>query len=278
MNGQRGTQLDWDLAGTTATLQHIAPGIGLEVWGTLDSTNTQLLDRLRGGALHEPLWLVAEHQTAGRGRMGRTWEAPAGASLCASLAWPLNASDWSGLSLSMGVAAALALEPPAPHRHQIGLKWPNDLWLRLPQRPGGFGKLAGILIESLSVSGRRWAVIGLGLNVTPVTVSGANTAACLGDLSSATSSWTAPRALAALAPALTRAVQRFEQAGFSAFAEAFAQRDVLQGRAVHTTAGACPQGVAEGVDADGALLLRDTSGQRHRVSSGEVSVRPLSVP
>lgn len=274
MSDPRHTQLDWDLTGTSAALQAIAPGIGLEVWGSLDSTNTQLLERLRNGNLSQPTWLVAEHQTAGRGRLGRAWEAPAGAALCASLAWPLNAPDWSGLSLVMGVAAAQALEPGPEQPPQIGLKWPNDLWLRQPDSPSGFGKLAGILIESVVVAGQRWAVIGMGVNVIPVKVSSAFNTACLGDLNAAFLPWTAPRALDTLAPALTLAVQHFERGGFPPWRPAYAARDLLRGRAVQTTAASCPQGVVEGVDGTGALLLRDAQGRSHRVSSGEVSVRP----
>ena len=78
----------------------------------------------------QPCLLVAEHQTAGRGRLGRSWQSARGASLTFSLALPLAPRDWSGLSLAVGVALAEALQPAgrdAPWR--LGLKWPNDLWL-----------------------------------------------------------------------------------------------------------------------------------------------------
>ena len=84
----------------------------------------------RSGRRHgllAPCLLVAERQTAGRGRHGRPWRSTPGASLTFSLAWPLTRADLSGLSLAVGVALADALDATATPR--IGLKWPNDLWL-----------------------------------------------------------------------------------------------------------------------------------------------------
>jgi BirA family biotin operon repressor/biotin-[acetyl-CoA-carboxylase] ligase len=90
---------------------------------------------------------VAEHQTRGRGRLGRGWGRSAGASLTFSLSLPLAPRDWSGLSLAVGVALADALEPPLDGAvPRIGLKWPNDLWL--DRRPGSGRKLGGVLIET----------------------------------------------------------------------------------------------------------------------------------
>ena len=102
-----------------------------------DSTNTQLLERARlarprrvAGDVRaaaygrragdtQPCLLVAEHQTGGRGRLGRVWQSAPGASLTFSLALPLTASDWSGLSLAVGVALAEALDAvPATPQHQ----------------------------------------------------------------------------------------------------------------------------------------------------------------
>ena len=92
--------------------------------------------RARAGRL-EPVLLVAETQTAGRGRLGRQWHsgARAGEVLTFSLGMPLRMADWSGLSLAVGVSVAQSLHP------SLQLKWPNDVWLQ--ER-----KLAGILIET----------------------------------------------------------------------------------------------------------------------------------
>ena len=99
------------------------------------STNADLLARVRaaaasGATASRPCLLVAERQTAGRGRHGRAWHATPDASLTFSLAWPLAPRRLSGLSLAVGVALAEALDPRAGDALRIGLKWPNDLWLR----------------------------------------------------------------------------------------------------------------------------------------------------
>eukprot|EP01034_Spumella_vulgaris_P035364 gene35364-43606_t len=100
--------------------------------------------RARAGQT-EPTLLVAEQQTAGRGRLGRVWQSDVGASLMLSLGLPLAPKDWSGLSLAVGVSVAESLQPTLPplqpgHSPRIGLKWPNDLWL------SGDRKLGGILV------------------------------------------------------------------------------------------------------------------------------------
>ena len=160
-------------------------GFTVEVLPEVDSTNSELLRRFKGNAgapyRPEPLLLVAERQSAGRGRLGRSWQSERGASLTFSLGLPLQPTDWSGLSLAVGVSVAESLDPPPtrqPHRggqHRIGLKWPNDLWLTTAQ---GERKLAGILVETASWEGLRYVVIGVGVNIEPVTLAtGAETAA-----------------------------------------------------------------------------------------------------
>ncbi|MGZ7242464.1 biotin--[acetyl-CoA-carboxylase] ligase, partial [Streptococcus pyogenes] len=74
----------------------------------VDSTNSELMRRARAGHV-DPVLLVAEQQSAGRGRMGRSWASRAGDSLTFSLGLPLQPADWSGLSLAVGVAVAESL-------------------------------------------------------------------------------------------------------------------------------------------------------------------------
>ena len=180
------------------------PGFSVEVLQSTDSTNTELMRRARAGCC-EPVLLVAERQTAGRGRLGRSWHSagpqPAepgqgeGAGLPAltfSLGLPLAPADWSGLSLAVGVSVAESLQPqlPAPGSRtpRVGLKWPNDLWLEGGSATGAgtHRKLGGILVETASMWGQppgagmdagtgaaagagaaalRYVVVGVGLNV-----------------------------------------------------------------------------------------------------------------
>jgi BirA family biotin operon repressor/biotin-[acetyl-CoA-carboxylase] ligase len=214
--------------------------------------------------------------------MGRAWRSRAGASLTFTLALPLAPADWSGLSLAVGLALADALDPPVGGATpRIGLKWPNDLWLiDGPVGAGRGRKLGGILIETVgapaagtagaAAGAQRLAVVGVGLNLQPQPDEGLSQGyACLQEL---TAPAAAPQVLALVAEPLLRALLRFQVEGFAPLAAAYARRDVLRGCAVTTTQADLPAGLAEGVDAQGALLVRHVG--LHRVVSGEVSVRP----
>ena len=268
--------LHWDARALRALLDPVLPGLSVEVVARTVSTNTDLLERAR--VAEAPCLRVAEQQTGGRGRQGRVWHSAAGVSLTFSLALPLQVTDWSGLSLAVGVAVAEALDPPAastagqrtgrPGPPRIGLKWPNDLWLM--DAPGEGRKLGGILIETVAAGTQRLAVIGIGLNVHAMGISDVSSG--FASLLELDTTATAPRVLQRIALPLVLALQRFEREGFGAFASAFAARDLLRGRAVRTTQPGVPEGVAQGVSAQGALLVQTGAGLE-AVTSGEVSVR-----
>ena len=279
----------WGAEALWQALVPLLPGLSIEVVQTLDSTNTELAERLRsasrvqkspserrGGRVDDlfPQLLVAINQTAGRGRLGRRWHSTAGASLTFSLALPLARADWSGLSLAVGLAVVDALDPDGS---RLGLKWPNDLILPEPgdesgddktSRPGR--KLGGILIESVAVGDQRAAVIGIGINVVPQPVAEADygTAAL-------TELWpdaTPQDTLARIGEPLVRTLLAFERDGFAPLQPGYARRDVLRGQLVKTSDRARPEGIAQGVDADGALKVA-AHGETRRIVSGEVSVR-----
>ena len=290
--------LHWGAEALWQQLLPLLPGLSVEVVGRAESTNTRLIERARAaggdpdapvsrpGELlagapdegtplgrragdQEPCLLVAEHQTRGRGRLGRDWQSRPAASLTFSLLLPLAPADWAGLSLAVGLAIAEALDPapPGDGAPRIGLKWPNDLMIA--DDPGPGRKLGGILIETVNVGHRRMCVVGVGLNILPQPFDGlAGTAACLQELEPEA---TAPATLARIAEPLVRALLAFEREGFAPLVERYARRDVLRGQVVSTNAPGVPQGVAAGVDAGGALSVR--AGELHRIVSGEVSVR-----
>ena len=288
--GASPTHQQWAAEALWEALEPVLPGLSIEVVERIDSTNTELLERLRraarlqqegrGGRTSDdfsPQMLVAIHQTSGRGRLGRRWQATPGASLTFSLALALRREDWSGLSLAVGLAVAEALDPQARH---IGLKWPNDLML-LPQTdaalPAGgttgpaTRKLGGILIESVATGTRRLAVIGIGLNVDTQRM--ATTDVVAGSLAEFMPDASPPAVLARLGPGLARALVDFDRQGFAPLAAAYARRDVLRGQVVRTTDAAAPEGVAEGVSETGALRVA-LEGRIQDIVSGEVSVRP----
>ena len=262
------------------------PGFTVEVLPEIDSTNTELMRRFKGSPglqpRPEPLLLVAEQQSAGRGRLGRSWQSRRGDSLTFSLGLPLEPADWSGLSLAVGVSVAESLDPPeagqARHTGQprIGLKWPNDLWLSTSQ---GERKLAGILVETANWEGLRYVVIGVGVNIRQVALAAptkttlATAAIAPGCLQELDCGIDAAEALLRIAPALVQTVQAFEQFGFAPFQARFAARDVLSGRLVQLSDGA--QGTAHGVADNGALRVHTAAGMLE-VTSSEVSVRPLA--
>lgn len=267
--------LAWDAEALWLALEPHLPGLSVEVLAETGSTNTTLLERIRRGDA-TPCLLVAETQTQGRGRLGRQWVSQRGASLTFSLALPIAAADWSGLSLAVGLALADALDPPidgAPPR--IGLKWPNDLMLLSAGEPTR--KLGGILIESMPCAGQRVAVIGMGLNITAVADDATHAAWTQGraHLQQLLPALDAPAALHRVAGPLVGMLQAFEHHGFAPLRERFAARDVLMGQWLTTTLNTLPQGRADGVDPDGALCLL-ADGQRHRLTSGEVSVRAVA--
>ena len=164
---------------------------------------------------------------------------------------------------------------------RIGLKWPNDLWLLEPdagaQWPGR--KLGGVLIETVASDAQRMVVVGVGLNLS---VRAATRPAQLNvpaaGLDELMPGVTPPQALAKVALPLVQALLRFEREGWSSFAAAYAQRDVLLGRAVSVLTarsddgGSALQGVAQGVAPDGGLRLSTPEGEQ-RIISGEVSIR-----
>ncbi|PPE66378.1 biotin--[acetyl-CoA-carboxylase] ligase [Caldimonas caldifontis] len=259
------TPLAWPAEDLWERLEPQLPGLSVEVLAEVDSTNTRLLERARQGDA-TPCLLVAERQNAGRGRQGRPWQSAPGASLTFSLGLPMAPQRWGGLSLAVGVALAEALHP------QLRIKWPNDLWT-VDAHGAPAGKLGGILIETQGHAGpSRHVVVGVGLNIEapPALPDPRNPVAWLRQLDDAA---TAPATLTLAATALVGALKLFELRGFAAFARRFEARDLLRNRAVVTTRPDLPEARAQGVDEDGALLLRDSRGQ-HRLDSGEVSVRP----
>ena len=282
---------NWGAEALWQALVPLLPGLSIEIVERLDSTNSELTDRLRtasrvqhdrrGGRVDDllPQLLVATNQTAGRGRLGRRWHSTPGSSLTFSLALPLARTDWSGLSLAVGLAVVEALDP---HGRQLGLKWPNDLMLcdadahAAPAADARMGrKLGGILIESVSVGTRRAAVIGIGVNVGAQPAVEADYATA--SLSEIWPEATPQAALARLAVPLAQTLVAFEHAGFAPLHERYARRDVLRGRLVKTSDSAQSEGVAAGVDVDGALKI-SAGGHTRRVLSGEVSVRLASAP
>jgi BirA family transcriptional regulator, biotin operon repressor / biotin---[acetyl-CoA-carboxylase] ligase len=135
-----------------------SPWRRIDIVGRTDSTNTDLLHRAAGGDDIDGVVLIAEHQTAGRGRNGRSWSAAPRAQI--TLSAGVSAADvpsdaWGWLPLATGLAVVDAVAAVADV--EAGLKWPNDVI-------ADGGKLAGILAEVAAA--KPMIVVGIGLNVT----------------------------------------------------------------------------------------------------------------
>ncbi len=271
----------WGVEALWQDLEPLLPGMSIEVLARAESTNSALLERVRsegrqsfepnpyGRRAHDlqPCLLVAEHQTHGRGRMGRSWHSAPGASLTFSLALPLGLSDWSGLSLAVGCALADALEPPGEAAPRLQLKWPNDLWLDAR-------KLGGVLIETVPAAGQRMVVVGVGLNVSAqAQTAEAQYLTGFASLDELDPALDAPGVLLRVARPLIQALLDFQTGGFARWQAAYTRRDLLRGRQV--TAGSL-EGLALGVNSQGELQLQ-TAGGLQTISGGEVSVRLAAV-
>ncbi len=241
---------------------------GFEIFYLIDSTNRYLMERAADG-LEGPYLCLAESQSAGRGRRGRSWISPFGRNLYLSLQWrfELGADALPALSLAAGVAAAAALENMGVAG--IGIKWPNDLY-------HGERKLGGLLIELAGEASGPWdAVVGLGLNIDMKDLSALDIDQPWTDLRSALGRRPERNGVAiTIIDALMDALAKFEREGFAPFRESFQRFDVTRGREVelHQGANQIKRGVSLGVGEQGALMLQCESGIS-QVTSGEISLR-----
>ncbi|MFN3885145.1 MAG: biotin--[acetyl-CoA-carboxylase] ligase [Rhodocyclaceae bacterium] len=250
-----------DLTAIVDALGAEACRFDVELLAECDSTNLWLLARAERGAPSGTV-VIAEAQTAGRGRHGRLWHSTPGDSLTFSLLWRFApATPPLGLSLAAGVAVTNALAKIGAG--ETALKWPNDVL-----KDGR--KLAGILVE-LVPGAPHAAVIGIGLNL--------RLPAALPDElrahSAALDASVDPNTLlAALLVELRATLETFATAGFGALRDAWLARHAYQDAQVRLLSDFAPPraGICRGVDETGALLL-ETAGGIERILSGEISLR-----
>ncbi len=228
--------------------------------GEVGSTN-DVAGLLAAAGVAEGALVVADRQSAGRGRLGRPWVSPHGGLWCSVLLRPARGPSRGLLSLAVGVAVAEAAEAACDVR--AGLKWPNDVLVE-------GRKVAGVLLEAAGGA----VIVGVGVNV--IIPAGALRA----DIGPAATSLhlasgrpvDRDRVLAALLDRLTAWYEAWG-AGGGQVLEAWRRRDVTAGRrAVVSMPGETLEGVAEGIDGDGALRLRLSTGEVRRVMAADVQV------
>jgi BirA family biotin operon repressor/biotin-[acetyl-CoA-carboxylase] ligase len=250
----------------------IAAGVGpdagllVEVVAEAPSTNALVADRARAGA-PDGLVVVADHQTAGRGRLDRTWETPAGAALTFSILLrpTVPTRSWPWLPLLTGYAVAQAL---IARGYAAGVKWPNDVLI-------GEGKVAGILVERVDTPEGPAAVVGVGLN-TGLTAEELPVPTAT-SLSLEQGGGAVPDRVDVLLEVLVAIRQAYDawQLGGEPAAEqlatSYAVACVTVGRAVRVDLpdGSVLEGTAEAVDASGRLVVRTADGTTE-VGAGDV--------
>lgn len=246
-----------------------APLSTLRILDSARSTNSELLASV-DDATPLPAALLAEAQSAGRGRRGRGWISTAYRNLILSLAWRFGRgpAGLSGLSLGVGVALVRALRELGVG--DAALKWPNDVLWR-------GRKLAGVLIDVRGeLGGPSLVVIGIGLNVSISECDGRSIDQPWVDLRQALG--TAPdrnRVAATVLAHLLATLATFETDGFAALRDAWLGMHAFQDARVraHADGRADVEGRAVGLDEHGALLIQDDAGRLHRIEAGDVSLR-----
>jgi BirA family biotin operon repressor/biotin-[acetyl-CoA-carboxylase] ligase len=241
---------------------------GLTLGGSLhwqaetQSTNDDALVAAKGGAAHGAVF-GAETQTRGRGRRGSEWVSTPGEGLWFSvlLRPQLDAERVSGLSLCAGLAvrAAVAQRVSAP----VLVKWPNDVL-------ASGRKVCGILVESqITGPSINSVIVGIGVNVTqsafPEALLGiATSLALLG-----ATNLSREALLADVLQGLEQELQRLTAQGLAGMASALRPHDALLGRRLRVDA---REGIGDGIDSAGRLLLKDDDGRVHAINAGHVEL------
>ena len=236
----------------------------------IDSTNAEARRRAEAGE-SGPLWIVARVQTAGRGRRGRAWSTQAG-NLAATLLMTTDRAPADAARIAFVAALAVAdLATIYVPEDAVRLKWPNDLLI------DGV-KASGVLIESGARSdGRLWLAVGLGVNLLHAPAAERPTTALAHHLRPGASPPAFEAAARQLADAFDRRMALWEIDGFEAVARAWTARAAHLGAPCEVRLPAeTLEGVAEGLEPDGALRLRLADGSTRRITAGDVF--PLAAP
>jgi len=236
------------------------------VFDELDSTSAEAGRRAQAGETG-PLWLLARVQSAGRGRRGRVWQT-GGDNLAATLLLTLDASPLEAAQLGFVAALAVgdmvqAYVPPA----MVRLKWPNDVLIEGQ-------KVAGILIESgPAQTGELWVSVGIGVNLASAPANVDHPAIAVADALSADvlRPPTQDEALEQLSASFAGRLAQWLDQGFGPVRQAWLERAFGMGQPCRARlARQTVEGVAESLDADGALLIRLPDGGLARITAGDV--------
>jgi len=239
----------------------------LQLFDDIDSTNTYLLENVN--TLKSGTIVLAEHQSDGKGRRGRTWLSPFGKHIYFSMLWHFNkdSAELSGLSLVVAIAVCRAIKAIGIE-HPIQLKWPNDIW-------ANDKKCGGVLLEMLAEPHEVTRVVmGVGINVDFTGTTNNLDTRCT-DMASLTKKSVSRNFLVAhLINQLMSAINTFSINGFKAFFDEWNALDCTKDKTVTLLqANKAIQGISQGVNTNGALLLSNTENRINTYVTGDVSLR-----
>jgi len=240
----------------------------IELFQSLDSTNKYLQEQAEKSGCSGSV-VLAERQTSGRGRRGKTWVSPFAANIYMSILWDFEqgAQALEGLSLAVGVAVRRALIEVG--LEDVRLKWPNDIYI-------GNKKLGGILLEMIGdPAGHCSVVIGVGINVSMPALIAVNIDQPWTDCCSESDAPIARSRLAALLiDNIFDILNDFESLGFAGYRDEWQEADAFKGlQGTISTPRDSVSGTVIGVDNSGAVQLKLMSGEVKSFIGGELSLR-----
>ena len=248
-----------------------ATGNWLEVHHVIDSTNDHLLLQIRNGKpMDNGHTVVAECQSAGRGRRGRQWVSPFGSHIYFSYLWHL---DGIGQAMGLSVAVGLALRQTIADfiDAQVTLKWPNDVYV-------DGKKIAGILVElEGQADGPCAVVIGIGINVNMPPEAAMQIDQAWSDLNGyAQGAVDRNEFIGKLSQSLEQALKLFVQQGLTPLVSCWNQHDYFYQKPVKLIIGQHQtEGICQGIDRQGGLVLALPDGSEKSFYGGEISVRKV---
>ena len=262
-----------DLLDQARIVNNLAPEVAsslhnIHCMQQVDSTNTQAAN-LPLPSINKFSVILAEMQSAGKGRRGRTWVSPYAANIYLSIVWPLQRSLHEASCLSPYLAICVADVLSSLGLPEVGLKWPNDIYCNNK-------KLAGLLIEcSGELGGQCKMVVGLGVNVAMKNYNYIQIDQQWTDICSNAPNWHLSRNELAsnIINTLVEGLHSFENRSLPNLVQRWVHRDIMESTHVDVYTGNKTQsGIARGIDNDGCLLLETEHGVE-RISVGDVTLR-----
>ena len=247
----------------------------LEIFKSIDSTNKYAREKAEQAPASGSV-VLAEQQSAGRGRRGKTWVSPFAANIYLSIVWDFEqgAQALEGLSLAVGVAVKRALN--AQGVNGVQLKWPNDIYVEGQ-------KLGGILLEMIGdPAGQCSVIVGVGINVAMPETQGSDIDQEWTDIRSQLQKYpdgenqrpSRNKLAASLISEIVMLLRDFQAQGFSMYRDEWQAADAFFGQeAVISTPKQSITGIVKGVDQNGALRLQLENGKIDTFIGGELSLR-----